>query len=57
MDCNNPLTDAKLEAIFVVTEEEIRQIEQPMECPIERTQYKYKNPIPIQRSCTQAEPL
>ena len=57
MDCNNTLTDAKLEAIFAVTDEEIRQIEQPMECPIERTQHKYKNPIPLQRSCTQAEPL
>ena len=47
MDCNNTLTDAKLEAIFAVTDEEIRQIEQPIECPIERTQHKYKNPIPL----------
>ena len=47
MDCNNTLTDAKLEVIFAVTDEEIRQIEQPIECPIERTQHKYKNPIPL----------
>ena len=52
MDCNNTLTDAKLEVVFAVTDEEIRQIEQPMECLIERTQHKYKNPIPLQRSYT-----
>ena len=37
MDCNNTLIDAELEAIFGATDEEIWQIEQPMECPKERT--------------------
>ena len=42
MDCNNTLIDAQLEAMFAATCEEMRQIEQPMECPIERTQHKFK---------------
>ena len=42
MDCNNILTDAELEAMFAATDEEMRQIEQPMEYPIERTQHKCK---------------
>ena len=42
MDCNNKLTDAQLEAMFVTTDEEMRQIEKPMDCPIERTQHKCK---------------
>ena len=36
MDCNNTLTYAQLKAMFAVTDEEMRQMEQPMECPIER---------------------
>ena len=42
MDCNNTLTDAELEAMFAATDEEMQQIEQPIECPIERTQHKCK---------------
>ena len=42
MGCNNTLTDSQLEAIFVTTDEETRQIEQPMECLIETTQRKCK---------------
>ena len=37
MDCNNTLTNAELKVMLVVTEEEIQQ---QMECPIERTQHK-----------------
>ena len=42
MDCNNILTDSQLEAMFATIEEEMRQIKQPIECPIERTQHKCK---------------
>ena len=42
MGCNNTLTDAQLEAMFATTDEEMRQIEQLMECLIERTQHKCK---------------
>ena len=34
MDCNNTLTDAQLKALFVTTDKERRQIEQPVDCPI-----------------------
>ena len=42
MDCNNTLVDTELGAIFPATNKEMRQIEQPMECPVERTQHKCK---------------
>ena len=42
MGCNSTLTDDPLEAMFMATDKEIRQIQQPMECLIERTQYKCK---------------
>ena len=58
MDCNNTLTDAELEAMFSKTYEEMRQIEQPMECPIEISQHKCKKwQILLQRICAQAAPL
>ena len=40
MSSNKNFTDDQLEAMFTVTDEEMRQIEQPMECLIERTKYK-----------------
>ena len=43
MGCNNTLTDAQLKAMFATTDEEMRQIEQAMECLIERTQHKCKS--------------
>ena len=42
MGCNKNLTGDQLEAMFAVTDEEMRQIEQPMECLIERTKHKCK---------------
>ena len=42
MGCSNTLSDAQLEAMFATTDEEIRQIQQPVECLIERTQQKCK---------------
>ena len=42
MDCNSTLNESQLEAMFATTDEEMRQIEQPMDCRIERTQRKYK---------------
>ena len=42
MGCNNTLTDSQFEAMFATTDEEMRQIEQPMECLIKRTQHKSK---------------
>ena len=42
MGCNKNLTDDQLKAMFTATDEEMRQIEQPMECLIERTKYKCK---------------
>ena len=42
MGCNNSLTDNQLEAMFTATDEEMRKIEQPMECLIERTNHKCK---------------
>ena len=42
MGCNNILTDAQLEAMFATTDEERRQIEQPIKYLIERTQHKCK---------------
>ena len=42
MGFNNTLTDAQLEAMFAKTDEEMQQIEQPMECLIVRTQHKCK---------------
>ena len=42
MGCNKNLTDDKLEAMFTATDEEMQQIEQPMECLIERTKHKCK---------------
>ena len=41
MDCNNTLTDAQLKALFVTTDKERRQIEQPMDCPIRRSQHEW----------------
>ena len=43
MHCNNNLTDDQLEAMFTVTDEEMRQIQQPMKCLIERTKHKCKS--------------
>ena len=40
MGCNNSLTDDQLEAMFTATDEQMQQIEQPMECLIERTKQK-----------------
>ena len=40
MNCNNTLTDDELEDMFPPTDKEMQKIEQPMECPIERTQHK-----------------
>ena len=42
MGCNNTLTDDQLEVLFTTTDEEMLQIEQSMECLIERTKYKCK---------------
>ena len=45
MGCNNCLTDGQLEAMFLLltaTNQEIQQIEQPMECLIERLKHKSK---------------
>ena len=42
MGCNNTFTDDQLEAMFTATDDEMQQIEQPMECLIERTSHKCK---------------
>ena len=42
MGCNKNLTDDQLEAMFIATDEEMQQTEQPMECLIERTKHKCK---------------
>ena len=42
MGCNENLTDNQLEAMFTATDEEMRQIEQLMECLIKRTKPKCK---------------
>ena len=42
MGCNKNLTDDQLEAMFTATDEEMRKIQQPMECLIERTKQKCK---------------
>ena len=42
MGCNKNLTDDQLEAMFRVTDEEMLQTEQPVECLIERTKHKCK---------------
>ena len=42
MGCNKNLTDDQLEAMFTATDEEMQQIEQPMEHLIERTEHKCK---------------
>ena len=42
MGCNKNLTDDQLEATFTATDEEMQQIEQPMECLVERTKHKCK---------------
>ena len=42
MGCNKNLTDNQLEAMFTATDEEMWQIEPPMECLIERTKHKCK---------------
>ena len=39
MDCNNTLDNAELKVMFAVTDEEIQQ---QMECPIERTTFSNK---------------
>ena len=43
MHCNKNLTDDQLEATFTATDEEMRQIEQPIECLIKRTNHKRKS--------------
>ena len=43
MHCNKNLTDNQLEATFTATDEEMRQIEQPIECLIKRTNHKRKS--------------
>ena len=45
LGCNNTLADDQLEVMFTATDEEMRQIEQPMECLIERTKHKCKRHI------------
>ena len=40
MGCNKNLIDDQLEVMFTVTDDEMHQIEQPMECLIERTKRK-----------------
>ena len=40
MHCNNNLTDDQLEVMFTASDVEMQQIEQPMECLIERTKQK-----------------
>ena len=40
MGCNKKLTDDQPEAILTVTDEEMRQIEQPIEYLIARTKHK-----------------
>ena len=42
MGCDKNLTDDQLEAMFTATDEVMRQIEQPMECLIEKTKHKCK---------------
>ena len=42
MGCNKTLTDDQLEVMFTATDEEMRQIEQPIECLIEKTKHKCK---------------
>ena len=42
MCCNKNLTDDQLEAMFTVTDEEMEQTEQPMECLTERNKHKCK---------------
>ena len=42
MDCNNTLTATQLKEMFATTDKEKRQIEQPMNCPIEKTQHRCK---------------
>ena len=42
MGCNKNLTDDQLEAMFRLTDEEMLQTEQPVECLIERTKHKCK---------------
>ena len=42
MGPNKNLTDDQLEAIFTATDEEMRQIAQPLECFIERSKHKCK---------------
>ena len=43
MSCNNTSTNDQLEAMFTATDEEMQQIEQPMEYLIERTKHKCKS--------------
>ena len=42
MVCNKNLTHDQLEAMFTAADEEMRQVEQPMECLIERIKHKFK---------------
>ena len=41
MCCNKNLTDDQLEAMFTVTDEEMEQTEQPMECLTERNKHQF----------------
>ena len=43
MGCKKHLTNDQLEAIFTATHKEMRQIEQPMQCLIERAKNKWKS--------------
>ena len=40
MRCKKSLTDDQREAMFTANDEEMRQIDQPMECLIEKTEHK-----------------
>ena len=42
MDSNKTLTNAQFKAMFATIDDEMKQIEQLMECPIERTKRKCK---------------
>ena len=42
MGCNKNLTDDQPEAMFTAIDKEMRKIEQPMKCLIEKTQHKCK---------------
>ena len=59
MGCNKHLTDDQLEAMFTATDEEMWQIEQSMECLIERIKHKCKRCTRIffKQRCAEAAPV